>query len=151
MPSNPDSGFHFRDMNLAQYYDRNYGRSQRSIAAKQNIERYRWLMEAELKRVILTKVEAVTLWNALNGCNTSHVETLGILRNAVISEIAEVSQDNLQLQNLKGIVAAMSPGQWIAVIDACDRVGGGKYHVEDLGAELVKVGLIEDVSFRSDA
>lgn len=31
--------------------------------------------------------------------------------------------------------------EWVAVVDACDRVGSSKYHIEDLSEELRRVGL----------
>jgi hypothetical protein len=143
MPSNPDSSIHFRDAELVEYYDENYERSQRHQVAKRDFRRYQWLLGEELKRVSLAEAEAIALWSALNGCNTSHVETLGVLRSAILSEAAEATQDKPGLANLKTVIAAMSPGQWMAVIDACDRVGGEKYHVENLATELKRVGLVK--------
>lgn len=145
MPSNPDSSFAFRDIGLAKFYRENYqsDRKARSLIAKRDLERYHWLLQQELLKVLLTEAEAIALWSALNGCSTTDTETLDILRNGIISEVAEAAEDTPELQNLQGILMALSPGQWFAVIDACDRVGAGAYHVENLADELKRVGLIE--------
>jgi hypothetical protein len=134
MPSNPDSRIEFRDVELAQFYDENYGRDRRSLAAKLDIERYRYLVEQSIPR--LNEQEAIAIWTALNGSNTSHTETLPILQQSVISELIEALQIELAHK-----VKDWSLWQWFAVVDGCDRVGGGKYQVEDLGKELHRVGL----------
>jgi hypothetical protein len=149
MPTNPDSGFHFRDLELADYYRANYKDESktdgqlRSLLAKRDLERYQWVMRSELLRLVFSEAEAIALWSALNGCNTAHVEQLDILRNGVISEIAEDVEENPALLNLKGKLIALSPSQWFAVIDACDRVGAGSYQIENLADELKRVGLLE--------
>jgi len=120
MPSNPDSRVEFRDVELAQFYDENFGRDRRSLAAKQDLERYRFLLERSLPK--LSEEEALSLWFALNGSKTSHIEMLPILQQSVISELIECSQVELAHK-----VKDWSLVQWFAVVDACDRVGAGSY------------------------
>lgn len=136
MPSNPDSGFHFRDAVLAQVFDENYGRDRRSIAAKQSVERYEWLMQEILQEVQVEESEAIALWSALNGASTSHPETLPILKQSVTSELKEDGHKDLALK-----VSNWHLCQWIAVVEACDRVGKGNNSISDLSAELKRVGL----------
>lgn len=143
MPSNPDSQFAFRSVEMAEFYDANFKMAETSIgsrsqAAKRDLERYRFVLEDELKRVVLAKEEAIALYSAFNGCNTSHIEELPILRNGVISEVKETHP---HLKNLPGIIMALSPAQWVAVVDACNRVGAGSHRIENLGSELKRVGL----------
>jgi hypothetical protein len=134
MPSNPDSRIEFRDVELAQFYDENFTRDQRSLAAKRDLERYRYLIEESLPK--LSESEAIALWTALNGINTSHVETLPILKQSVISELVEDGQTELAHK-----IKEWKLCQWFAVVDACDRVGGGTYYVDDLSEELKRVGI----------
>lgn len=127
-----DTGFHFRDADMASTYDAAYGRDRRSIAAKQNLERYQLILEGSI--VQFEEEEAIALWSALNGANTSHVEMLTILKQSVISELEEYPDLRHKLKDL-------SVAQWVAVVDACDRVGVEGYHIEDLSTELRRVGL----------
>jgi len=135
MPSNPDSQFAWRDNDLAIFYNKNFGNSPsplgaRSQATKRDIQRYRWLLELSLPK--FAPDDAVAIFAALNGCNTSHSETLEALQQGVASEIGE---------SLGNKIRALSLAQWLAIVDACDRVGAGEYFVQDLDSELRRVGL----------
>jgi hypothetical protein len=129
--NNPDSQINFRHNKLAEFYDENYGRDRRHQAAKSDLERYRFLVEKSLPN--LSESEAISLWSALNGVNTSHVEMLSILKQSVISELEDIE--------LIHKVKEWSLVEWIAVIDACDRVGCGRYYVENLSEELQRIGI----------
>jgi hypothetical protein len=133
MPSKPDSQINFRACELAEFYDQSHGRDRRHQAAKIDLERYRFLIEESLPK--LSEEEAIALWVALNGVNTSHIEMLPILKQSVIGELGDV--------DLIHKIKEWSLVEWIAVIDACDRVGGGKYHVDNLSEELRRTGLID--------
>lgn len=136
MPSNPDSQFAFRSLELAEYYDENFNLAptpigSRSQAAKRDIERYRHLLEVSLPT--FSEDEAIALWDALNGCSTNDVETLGVLQQGIATEL-----DRKLAQRIK----ALSFIEWLAVVDACDRVGANGYQIENLTKELKRVGLI---------
>ena len=118
MPSKipPDSQFGFRDLALARFYDANFRMAvtkigNRSQAAKRDLERYRSLLAVELKQLALTEADAIALFSGI--------------RNG-----ASAKEDFPQL--------ALSAAQWLAVVDACDRVQDGKPLVE----ELKRVGLL---------
>jgi hypothetical protein len=134
MPSNPDSRLAFRDADIAEFYDENYGRDRRHQQVKIDVERYRYLIEQSMPK--LNKEEAIALWSALNGSNTSHAKTLSILQQSVAVELSVDGQ--LELAHK---VKEWSLWQWFAVVDGCDRVGSGKYEIEYLATELKKVGL----------
>ncbi len=134
MPSNPDSRIAFRDVKLAAFYDANYQREFRSMAAKLDVERYRFLIAQSLPQ--LNQEESIALWTALNGSNTTHVEMLPILQQSVVSALIES-----EFFELAHKVKEWALWQWFAVVDGCDRVGRGKYQVEDLSDELKRVGL----------
>jgi hypothetical protein len=87
----------------------------------------------------LSEREAIAVWSSLNGTNTSHVEMLPILQQSVVNELIEDGQIELAHK-----IKDWDLWQWIAVVDACDRVGGGKYRVEDLAEELTRTGLVGD-------
>jgi hypothetical protein len=132
--SNPDSKLEFRDLQLAAYYDANYGRSQRSLAAKRDLQRYQFLMQSALPKLAIE--DATAIWAAINGCSTTHVEMLPILQQSIAADLRESGRSSL------GIKAdGWDLLQWIAVVDACDRVGGGTFAIENLGRELKRVGL----------
>jgi hypothetical protein len=134
MPSNPDSTFQFRDVTLAKFYDNEFGRQQRWLTAKRDLERYRYMLSTSIPP--LTPDEAVKLWACFNGSNTSHTEMLPTLQQAVIAELLE--QNEIELAHK---IKDWSLCQWLAVIDACDRVGAGSYRIENLARELRRVGL----------
>lgn len=106
-------------------------------AAKQIVDRYQLIVSEDLKKLKFTEDEAVAIWSALNGSNTSHVEMLEVLKKSVISDLIDGKRIELA-ERLK----TLSFCQWIAVIDACDRVGAGSYQIGDLAKELKRVGLI---------
>lgn len=136
MPSNPDSVINFRDIDLAQFLDGYEGREHRHKNAKQMLRRYRWLMEGTLADIAMQPTAAIALWNELNGCHTRHSEELPILQQSIASALHEQGYEALALS-----IRAMLPCQWVAVVDACDRVGGGSYRIENLEDELRRVGL----------
>jgi len=136
MPSNPDSGIHFRDKELAEWLDGYAGREQRYQSAKQMLERYRWLVDQALSEVAMFPDAAISLWSELNGCHTRHPEELPILQQSVAIALQETGHEALALS-----VRSMGLLHWVAVVDACDRVGGGSYQVENLEDELRRVGL----------
>lgn len=140
MPSNPDSSFHFRDVEFAEFYDRNFGRQQRYLAAKRDVERYRFILEQALVSLDLTENDAIAIWHALNGCNTSHTKELNLLKSAVIDGL-EDSPVPVERYGLSQKIANMSMAEWLAVVDACERVGGGAYQVDNLVEELKRVGI----------
>ena len=129
---------------MALFYDENFGRDRRHMAAKQDVERYRWMLQQELARVSLSKAEAIALWTALSGCNTSHADMLGVLKTSVLSDIKDAAESRPELKTLATTLIALTPCQWLALVDACDRVGAGLYHVDDRPAELRRVGLTAD-------
>ena len=135
--SNPDSSIRFRSKELALVLDSRKGRSARNIEAKIMLERYILIMEDALRQTTLTKEEAIAVWSALDGCSTAHTEQLPILYQGTLFELKDTCP------SAYGQALAWDMAQWIAVVDACDRVGGGSYHVGDLGAELARVGLCE--------
>jgi hypothetical protein len=130
---NPDTQFNFRDATLATYYNVNYGTSPtgisvRSLKAKRDLERYHLLLKEALPK--FTEKDAIAIFSALNGCNTSHVDMLTIL------------QQGLDLEpSLKTKILELSLCQWLAIVDACDRAGAGRYRRQNLSAELGRVGL----------
>jgi hypothetical protein len=130
---NPDTQFNFRDAALATYYNDNYGTSPtgisvRSLKAKRDLERYHLLLKEALPR--FTEEDAIAIFSALNGCNTSHADMLATL------------QQGLDLEpSLKAKIVGLSLCQWLAIVDACDRVGMGGYQVENLQIELRRVRL----------
>lgn len=121
----------FRDKKLVDFYDTNFGTDRKHLAAKIDLNRYRWLLEQELPQFEVS--DAIALWSGLNGTNTSHEEMLPILQKSIASDLEGA---------LKARVLSLSKVEWVAVIDACDRVGGGNYRVDDLASELKRVGLI---------
>lgn len=135
MPNKPDSLFSFRAVDLARLYDASHGRSHRHQAAKVALERYHFLLKEALPQ--LTEAEAIALWSALNGANTSHTETLPALQQSTAGELLEDGMTELALK-----VKGWTPTQWIAAVDACDRVGNEQYRIVDLPAELTRAGLI---------
>jgi hypothetical protein len=131
---NPDTQFNFRDATLATYYNDNYGTSPtgisvRSLKAKRDLERYHLLLKEALP--IFTKEDAIAIFSALNGCNTSHVDMLAILQQGIELE-----------PSLKTKIVELSLCQWLAIVDACDRAGAASYQVENLSIELGRVGLV---------
>jgi hypothetical protein len=131
---NPDTQFNFRDAALATYYNDSYGTSPtgisiRSLKAKRDLERYHLLLKEALPK--FTEEDAIAIFSALNGCNTSHPDMLAIL------------QQGLDLEpSLRTKIAGLSPCQWLAIVDACDRVGAGCYRRQNLSIELGRVGLV---------
>jgi hypothetical protein len=125
----PDTTINFREKKLAEFYDINFGRDRRHASAKIDVSRYRWLLTECLP--VFTEDDAVDIWSALNGANTSHEDMLPILQKSVASELTEP---------LRSRVIGLSRVEWLAVVDACDRVGGGSLHFP-LVAELKRVGL----------
>lgn len=119
MPSNPDSGIHFRDQHLAQHLDTYEGRDNRYSTAKQLLRRYRWLMEQTLEGITMQPAIALALWWELNGCDVRTPEELPILQQAIVSALKEaghpIAAEGIQRLSLL---------QWVAVVDACQRVGG---------------------------
>jgi hypothetical protein len=130
---NPDTQFNFRDATLATYYNVNYGTSPtgisvRSLKAKRDLERYHLLLKEALPT--FTEEDAIAIFSALNGCNTSHADMLATL------------QQGLDLEpSLKAKIVGLSLCQWLAIVDACDRVGAGRYRRQNLAGELRRVGL----------
>jgi hypothetical protein len=134
MKKNPDTQFNFRSADLAEYYRENYGDSPspisiRSLKAKSNLERYRLILEEALPQ--FTEEDAIAIFSALNGINTSHPEMLAILQQGI--ELDSPFREKVQ---------SLSFVEWIAVVDACDRVGGGTYQIDDLASELRRVGIL---------
>jgi len=138
MPSKPDSGIHFRDQHLAEHLDGYHGRDQRYQTAKHLLRRYRWFMEATLADIAMQPIAAIALWIELNGCHTRRPEELPILQQSVASALHDSGHEALAAS-----IKALSLVQWLAVVDACDRVGNGSYQVDDLEDELKRAGLIK--------
>lgn len=135
-----DAPIQFRDRELEAQIEARTPRSEsRNQTAKRDLERYYAMIAAE--DVVLDPQNAIVLWNALNGVNRSHAEVLMILKQGVASELRE--DGNIALADL---VKGWSAAQWLNVIDKVDRVGLGQYSIEDMNAELVKVGLSDGFS-----
>ena len=136
MPSNPDSGIHFRDQHLAEWLDSYQGRDMRYQTAKEMLRRYQWLMQQALSEVAMQPAGAIALWSELNGCSTRNLDELPILQQSVASALHESGHEALALS-----VKSMELLHWVAIVDACDRVGNSNYHIENLEDELRRVGL----------
>ena len=139
MPSSPDSAINFRDAGLATHLDSYGGRDQRHQRAKQCLQRYQFLMERLLPPLPLE--EARSLWVELNGSKVTDAEMLPLLKSGVISALIEDGKHELA-KRLRDFGLA----EWIAIVDACDRVGSNTYRVENLDAELAEAFGIENTS-----
>jgi hypothetical protein len=135
MPSNPDSQINFRSAAMAEHLDGYEGRQRRNQVAKICLERYQLLVQDGLRKAKLMPDEAIAVWQSLNGVNTSHPEMLPILYQGMLNELRESCPSAYE------IAACWTLADFVAVVDACDRVGGGEYHIENLEDELKRVGL----------
>ena len=147
MPSKPDSQFAFRDRELAEVYDRDFGRDRRHAAAKVRLQRWEIAHRVLLAEINLSVEEAQILHYLLSSsrsCSEDTLESLEVnlqlLRASVVDGLEDYAQ-RLDVQALSAKIQAWTTAQWYAVLDACDRVGGGAYHIEDIVAALKDVGL----------
>ena len=134
MPSNPDSMVSFRDTETADYLDSRQGREQRHQQAKWCLQRYQLLMEQTIVSLGFTLADALAIWSELNGSSLTHAEMLPVMKLGVISALKEDGNSELASK-----LEAFSLVQWLAVVDACDRVGAGAYTVDDIDGELKRV------------
>lgn len=148
MPSNPDSLFAFRDVELAELYDSTFSRTNRYQAAKLRLKRWEIAIGFLLEDINLTVEEAQVLHYLVTSYPSYSEDTLEnlqinlqLMRMSIIDSFTEY--EKVELKPLAEKIEGWSFPQWLAVLDACDRVGGGKYHIENIDQELKRVGLVK--------
>lgn len=114
-----------------------------SRAAQRDLGRYYDALALALASVDLTSGEALLLVDTLNG---SHIDLS--LAQMLHYEVEDCEQEyftkwGVDRAALIATVRGWSLLQRLAVADAVERAWGNTYHVDNMGARVVRVGLVK--------